>query len=189
MRQPNVPEGIDAELVAAIRRDVKLEELIRMCHDTLGKELASQRGHHRRLDSPFGPPGNKSVIVFRNPDSDDVELHWADPLAPRSIPRDVIGFQMAFKGWSYEEAVEHLAAFREDSLAIDRDLKAPKDPMSYPKGPLRRSVRAQLAEQDLLEHAEEICLAEQRHMEDRFGVIFAAVQEQTAAVTVQPKKQ
>jgi len=146
MKQPNLTEGVNTELVAAIRRDVKLEEIIRCYYKNINDELAAQRGRRKRLDSPFGPPGNKSVIIFQNPDNEEEELHWADPLAPQIIPRDVVGFQMAFKGWSYEEAVEELAAFREGSLRVARRVEKMErrhqaDPIKHPKEALLAEIR------------------------------------------------
>jgi hypothetical protein len=123
MKRSEVPEGAEMDHVEVIKRHVGLEDLIRDHYDDLWKELERQFGQRlMRLASPFRKPGDssKSVVIFQNNESGKYEWHWADPLAPSQIPRDVIGFVMMFDGCEYEEAVERLRAILKDSQEFNR---------------------------------------------------------------------
>ena len=112
MKTSEISEELNTNQVEAIKRCVGLEELIRNRYDHIWRQLVPQLGRRTmRLPSPFRSAGDtsKSVVIFSNKESEAQEWYWADPLAPSSIPRNVIGFVMAFDGCSYEEAVECLA--------------------------------------------------------------------------------
>jgi hypothetical protein len=103
-----VPQDVDQEHVAAIKRQVSLCALIEDRYPALEPALDSrQRGRASKcvsIPSPFRDQDDTSSISVVLPD-DGV---WSDPLRPPTIPGDVIGFVMAHDACDYERAVEIL---------------------------------------------------------------------------------
>jgi hypothetical protein len=105
------PEDLTLEeKVEAVKRGVELSELIEWSYKDLEKQIFSQKSRYKRVPSPFksDSDSSKSFVIFQNRESDEGEFHWADSMAPKNIPRDIIGFVMAFDQCTYEVAVEKL---------------------------------------------------------------------------------
>jgi hypothetical protein len=112
LMNPSIPrEGVDLERAEAIKKDVDLKSLISFNYAYLWQQIDRQLlRRYIRLPSPFRQPGDssKSLVLFDDVNDVNRTWQWADPMAPSHIPRDVIGFTMAFDKISYEDAMEKL---------------------------------------------------------------------------------